>query len=115
MEKERFNEILQSFFKALKQKTLLIIIDSASKYDKAVFSMVAFKKKNDGFNGYEDFAPLLKEIGFKNYRNERSLFVTHCAGRFSLYTLDNIGNELRRMGVTLPKGWYDWIQNQNCI
>lgn len=115
MEKEKFNEMVKAFFKAMKEKTILIIIDSASKNEKAVFSIVSFKQKNSGHYGYTDYSAMLKELGFKNYRGEDSLFVTYCAGRFRLYILDNIGNELRGKGVRLPKGWYDWIQEQNCI
>lgn len=115
MGKERFNELLKELFKAVKEKTLLIIIDSASKYDKAVFSLVSFKEKNSPGSGYTSYAPLLKEIGLKNYRGESELFVTHCAGRFSLYILDNVGILLMVKGVKLPKGWHDQIQSQNCI
>lgn len=115
MEKEKFDEMVKAFFKAVKEKTILIIIDSASKNDKAVFSLVSFKQKNSGSYGYTDYANMLKELGFKNYRGEDSLFVTYCAGRFRLYILDNIGHELRGKGIRLPKGWYDWIQTQNCI
>lgn len=114
MDKELFNEMVQEFFKAVRQKTLLIIIDSSSKNMTAVFSLVSFKKKNDGYYGYKDYAPMLKELGFRQRKNE-SLFSTGCAGRFSLYILDNIGQELRGKGVKLPKGWYNLIQNQNCI
>ena len=115
MEKEKFNKMVKAFFKAMKEKTILIIIDSASKNEKAVFSIVSFQKKHDASYGYMDYAPMLKELGFRSYRGEDSLFVTYCAGRFKLYILDNIGSELRGKGVKLPKGWYDWIQYQNCI
>lgn len=115
MDKEHFNEMLSEFFKAIKEKTLLIVIDSASKYEKAVFSLVSFRKKNSYGYGYNNYAPLLKEIGMKNYGKHEDLFVTHCAGRFSLYILDNIGIELKRYGVKLPKDWHTHIQSQNCI
>ena len=115
MEKERFTELLKELFKAVKEKTLLIIIDSASKYDKAVFSLVSFRKKSTPGYGYTSYAPLLKEIGLKNYRGESELFVTHCSGRFSLFILDNVGILLKGKGVKLPKGWHDQIQSQNCI
>ena len=110
MTTERFNSLVQDFFEALHQKTLLIIIDSASKNEKAVFSLVAFK------NGkYMDFSNMLKELGFKQYRGEDDLFITYCAGRFSLYILDNIGQKLRGEGVELPQDFYDIIQHQQCI
>lgn len=115
MDKEHFNEMLSEFFKAVKENTLLIIIDSASKYEKAVFSLVSFRKKNSPYYGYQDYSPMLKEIGMKNFGRHEDLFVTYCAGRFSLYILDNIGIELRGKGVKLPKWWYDKIQSQNCI
>ncbi len=115
MEKESFDDLVKDFFKALKEKTILIIIDSASKYDKAVFSLVSFKKNNPIENRFESFAPLLKELGFKNCKGEDELFITHCSGRFSLYILDNIGRELKGKGVKLPKTFYDWIQKQECI
>ena len=115
MTEERFNEMVKAFFKALKEKTLLVIVDSASKNEKAVFSIVSFRKKNDGSYGYIDYYPMLKELGFKNYRHECSLFVTYCAGRFSLYILDNIGTELKGHGVRLPRNFYNWIQYQNHI
>lgn len=115
MDKERFNEMVSEFFKAVKENTLLIIIDSASKYEKAVFSLVSFRKKNSPYYGYQDYSPMLKEIGMKNFGRHEDLFVTHCAGRFSLYILDNIGIELKRYGVKLPKDWHTHIQSQNCI
>ena len=111
MEKDKFNELLKEFFKAVKQKKLLIIIDTASKNEKAIFSLVSFSKKN----GYTKYSNLLKEIGMKNYGKEDDLFVTYCSSRFSLFILDKIGNYLRGKGVRLPKGWYEWIQRQNCI
>lgn len=110
MEKEKFNKMVHDFFEALRQKTLLIIIDSASKNEKAVFSLVAFK---DG--KYMDFSYMLKELGFKQYRKEDALFITYCAGRFSLYILDNIGSELRRNGIEPPDDFYSVIQYQDCI
>lgn len=115
MEKERFNKLVSEFFKAVKEKTLLIIIDSASKNEKAVFSLVSFKKKHSHYCGFTRHSNMLSELGFKCYRKEDDLFVTYCAGRFSLYILDNIGNELRGRGVKLPKWWFDAIQCQNCI
>lgn len=113
MEKELFDSFVKDFFKAVKEKTLLIVIDSKSKGYVAVFSLVSFAKKNDGFNGYKCFSPMLRELGFK--QKDDDLFVTGCAGRFSLFILDNIGIELKKRGVKLPKGWHEWIQNQNCI
>ena len=115
MNEEVFKQIVKDFFKAVKEKTLLIIIDSASMNDKAVFSLVSFDKKNDGNYGYKNFSNLLQELGFKNYGRESVLFVTYCAGRFSLYILDNIGQELKRLGVKLPKNYFDMIQCQNVI
>lgn len=115
MNKEHFNEMLSEFFKAVKEKTLMIIIDSSSKYNKAVFSLISFRKKNSYGCGYTNYAPLLKEIGMRNLRKDEDLFVTHCAGRFSLFILDNIGQELKEYGVKLPKDWQNEIQYQNCI
>jgi hypothetical protein len=110
MEQEKFNKLVQNFFEALRQKTLLIVIDTASKNERAVFSLVSFK---DG--RYVNYSPMLRELGFKQYRQEDSLFVTYCAGRFSLYVLDNIGNELRGKCIELPNDFYSVIQYQNCI
>lgn len=114
MDKELFDSFVKDFFKAVKKKTLLIVIDSKSKGFVAVFSLVSFDKKNNGFSGYKCFSPMLRELGFKQ-RNDPDLFATECAGRFSLFILDNIGIELKKRGVKLPKGWNEWIQNQNCI
>lgn len=110
MRTEVFNELVQNFFEALRQKTLLIIIDSASKNEKAVFSLVSFK---DG--KYIDYSKMLKELGFKQYRGEDDLFVTYCAGRFSLFILDNIGSELRGRCIELPDDFYNNIQYQQHI
>ena len=115
MDKERFDALAIEFFKALKEKTLLIIIDSASKNDKAVFSLVSFKHKNDCGGGFLDYSNMLEELGFKHYGNHDDLFITYCAGRFSLFILDNIGSELRRRGIKLPRNYNDWIQYQNRI
>lgn len=114
MTKEFFNSMVKWFFKAVKEKTLLIIIDSSSKNGRAVFSLVSFNKKKNASSGYIDYANMLKELGFKNSKDD-SLFVTYCAGRYSLYILDNIGHALKGKNIRLPKGWYDMIQYQNCI
>jgi len=110
MEKERFDKMVQDFFEALRQKTLLIIIDSASKNERAVFSLVAFK---DG--KIIRFSPMLGELGFKPWRGEYDLFITYCAGRFSLYILDNIGRKLSDKGIELPDDFYGLIQYQQSI
>ncbi len=110
MEKEKFNKMVSAFFEALRKKTLLIIIDTASKNEKAVFSLVSF---NDG--EYVTYSRMLFELGFKNYGRQDDLFVTYCAGRFSLYILDNIGEKLRCKGVELPDDFYSIIQYQHCI
>ena len=110
MTEERFNNLVQDFFEALRQKTLLIIIDSASKNEKAVFSIVSFK---DG--KFIRFSPMLAELGFKGWSKDCEYFITYCAGRFSLFILDNIGSELRGKGIELPDDFYDIIQYQQCI
>ena len=103
-------EMAKSFFQAVKEHTLLIIIDSKSKADKAVFQLVCFDKEN---KIYRSFYGMLDELGFKYTKDNR--FITHCAGRHSLFILDNIGHELRGKGVKLPEWWYKEIQNQNVI
>ena len=115
MNDERFKELVKSFFKAIKEKTLLIIIDTSSKGYTARFSLVSFKKKNSYNYGYEEYSGMLKEIGFKKYGKYDEVFVTECAGRFSLYILSNIGDALRQHGVRLPKDYYNLINYQNCI
>jgi len=110
MTDEKFKELTKKFFQALKKKTLLIIIDSASKNEKAIFSLVSFSGgKLVNYSGW------LKELGFKQYRKEDVLFVTYCAGRLSLFILDNIGNELRGRGVRLSRSFYNDIQHQQII
>lgn len=58
---------------------------------------------------------MLMELGFKQWRKQSNLFVTYCAGSFSLYILDNIGNALKGKGVELPTDFYNLIQYQHCI
>lgn len=115
MDTEKFNSLVSDFFTALREKTLLVIIDTASKNEKAVFSLVSFREKNNYGYGYKNYACMLKKLGFKNYGKNKSLFVNYCAGRYSLYILDDIGSALRGKGVELPKDYYNWIQYQNCI
>jgi hypothetical protein len=110
MNEEIFKEHVGTFFKAVKEHTLLIVIDSKSKEDKAVFQLVYFDKEN---KIYRSFYGMLDELGFKHTKDNR--FITHCAGRYSLFILDNIGQELKKKGVNLPEWWYKEIQNQNVI
>lgn len=110
MNQENFNKMVQDFFEALRRKTLLIIIDSASKNEKAVFTIVSF---SDG--KYIRYSPMLAELGFKECRKDVEYFITYCAGRFSLYILDNIGGRLRGRGVELPDDFYNLIQYQHHI
>lgn len=106
-----FKEKTKEFFTAVKEHTLLIIIDSKSKGSKAVFSLVYYDTKT---RNYYMFSWMLRELGFKQSTDD-DLFITHCAGRYSLFILDNIGIELRKRGVELPEWWYKEIQNQNSI
>lgn len=103
-------EMAESFFQAVKEHTLLIIIDSKSKGSKAVFSLVYFDNEKKVFYS---LSGMLAELGFKVNKDWK--FVTHCAGRYSLFILDNIGIELGNHGVELPKWWNKEIQNQNVI
>jgi len=110
MQQENFNKMVAAFFEALRKKTLLVIIDTASKNEKAVFSLVSM----DG-GEMQRFSPMLMHLGFKQYRKQDDLYVTYCAGRFSLYILDNIGTALKGKGVELPNDFYNLIQYQHCI
>lgn len=106
-----FKKKIKEFFTAVKRHTLLIIIDSKSKGSKAVFSLVYYDTQN---KNYYTFSWMLRELGFKQSTDD-DLFITHCAGRYSLFILDNIGIELKKRGVELPEWWNKEIQNQNSI
>ena len=106
--KEQFNELIL----AMREKTALLIVDSTSKGDKCVFSLVYYDKERKCYNA---FSPLLKNLGFRQSKVDYSLFITHCAGRFSLYVFDNIGIELKQHVFELPNDWFDIIQSQNAI
>ena len=106
-----FKKQVECFFQAVKEHTLLIIIDSKSKGSKAVFSLVYYDTKT---RYYYTFSYMLRELGFRQSTDD-DLFITHCAGRYSLFILDNIGIELRGKGVELPEWWDKEIQNQNSI
>lgn len=106
-----FKEQVECFFQAVKEHTLLIIIDSKSKGSKAVFSLVYYDTKT---RNYYTFSWMLRELGFRQSTDD-DLFITHCAGRYSLFILDNIGIELKKRGVELPEWWDEEIQNQNVI
>ena len=110
MNEEIFKEQVDRFFQAVKEHTLLIIIDSKSKGSKAVFSLAYFDNEKKEFYS---LTAMLAELGFKI--NNDWKFVTHCAGRYSLFILDNIGGELRNRGVELPEWWDKEIQNQYSI
>lgn len=105
-----FKEQVEFFFQAVKEHTLLIIIDSKSKGSKAVFSLAYFDNEKKEFHS---LSRMLAELSFKINNDWR--FVTHCAGRYSLFILDNIGQELKRKGIELPEWWDMEIQNQNVI
>lgn len=104
--------LLKKFLSAVRTEKLLIIIDSASKGYNAVFSIVSYDAKR---KEYQDYHPLLRELGFKNYHGERSLFKTECAGKFRVYIMDDIGTELRIKGVRLPKWWHVKFDRQQAI
>lgn len=110
MQQEQFIKMVADFFEALRKKTLLIIIDTASKNEKAVFSLVSMTDGN-----MTRFSPMLSELGFKQYGKQNDLYVTYCDGLFSLFILDNIGSALKGKGVELPTDFYKSIQYQHCI
>lgn len=105
---DQFNELV----KALREKTALLIVDSKSKYEKCVFSLGYFDVERKTFN---TFSYLLKKIGFRQSKSDVNLFTTYCAGRFNLWVFENIGQELRGAGFTLPNDWNEIIYNQNSI
>ena len=111
MDEMFFKEQVECFFQTVKEHTLLVIIDSKSKGSKAGFSLVYYdtKKRN-----YYTFSWMLRELGFRQSTDD-DLFITHCAGRYSLFILDNIGIELKKRDVELPEWWDKEIQNQNAI
>ena len=111
MDEMFFKEQVDRFFQAVKEHTLLIIIDSKSKGSKAVFSLVYYDTST---RNYYTFSWMLRELGFRQ-STDNDLFITHCAGRYSLFILDNIGIELRGKGVELPEWWDKEIQNQYSI
>ena len=106
--KDQFSELV----KAMRNKTALLIVDSSSKGDSCVFSLIYFDTE---FKKYYSFTPLLRNIGIRQSKRDVDLFITHCAGRFSLYVWDNIGIELKKHGFELPDDWNHLIQNQNAI
>lgn len=108
---DRFRVTVENFFNAVKEHTLLIIIDSKSKGNKAVFSLVYYSTIA---RYYYTLSYLLRELGFRQSTDD-DLFITYCAGRYSLFILDNIGIELKNRGVELPEWWDKEIQNQNVI
>ena len=113
-----FRVYVDEFFQALREHTLLIIIDSASKNGKAVFSLVSYVvEQTPGCvgNKYIYYSEMLQELGFKNYGKHENLFVNYCAGRYSLYILDDIGHALRGKGIELPKDYFQLIQYQSVI
>lgn len=105
---DQFNDLV----KAMRERTALLIVDSASKESTCIFSLVYF---NAEFKKYYPFTPLLRNIGFRQSKRDVDLFITHCAGRFSFYAWDNIGIELKKNGFELPDDWNSLIQNQNAI
>lgn len=111
MDEMFFKEQVECFFQAVKEHTLLIIIDSKSIGSKAVFSLVYYNTKA---RYYYTFSWMLRELRFRQSTKD-DLFITHCAGRYSLFILDNIGQELKGKGVELPEWWDNEIQNQNSI
>ena len=111
MDEMFFKEQVERFFQAVKDHTLLIIIDSKSIGSKAVFSLVYYDTKN---KNYYTFSWMLRNLGFRQSTDDE-LFITHCAGRYSLFILDNIGQELKGKGIEMPGWWNNEIQYQNVI
>lgn len=105
---------VQKYYKALREHTLIIGLDSSSKGSRAVFSLCFYNTKEHRLN---HFSRMLDRLGFKQRKNARYYgdFVTHCAGRFSLFILDNIGGALRAAGFELPNDYHDLIQYQEVI
>lgn len=106
--KDQFDELVKS----MRNKTALLIIDSSSKAEKCVFSLIYFDPE---LKKYYAFSPLLKGIGIRQSRKDVDLFITYCAGRYALYVWDNIESALRKYGFELPDDWHVLIQNQNAI
>ena len=106
--KDQFTELV----KAMRNKTALLIVDSSSKAEKCVFSLVYFDAEN---KKYYAFSPLLRAIGIRQSRKDVDLFITYCAGRFCFYVWDNIGIELKNHGFELPDDWHELTQSQNAI
>lgn len=112
-----YSDILKdvaNYIKALREHTLIIAIDSLSKNSKAVFSLAYYDVDE---HRLVHFARMLSRLGFKQRKGGKYYgdFITHCAGRFSLFILDNIGQELSRIGFELPNDYPHLIQYQEVI
>lgn len=92
MEEKIFNSWVESYLSALRENRLLVIIDSSSKGDKAQFRLVAYQP--GCIYSFRDFAPFLLELGFKQSKSRENQFICHCAGRWSYFILDRIGELL---------------------
>lgn len=62
---------------------------------------------------YVMYDALLEYLGFHRY--DDGSFRTYCAGRISLYVMDNILSELRQYGFEILDGFFDVIQHTQSI
>lgn len=93
MEEKLFNSCVDFYLSALREHRLLVIIDSSSKGDKAQFRLVAYRPDNGIFYSC---APFLLELGFKPSKRHSEQFICYCAGRYSFFILDRIGELLSK-------------------
>lgn len=103
MEKRTFDSWVETFLNALREKRLLVIIDSSSKAEKAQFRIVLFDPDNGFFFSCASF---LRELGFKQSKLREGQFICYCAGRYSFYILDRIGELLSERVENFDKSEY---------
>lgn len=105
---EQYNE----YISALREKRILLVVDSKSKAEKCVFSLVHYDLQN---KRYYDFSNLLSAIGMKQDKTWDDLFIAYCSGRYALYVFYVIGQHLKSFGFNLPDDYWDIIQSQSAI
>lgn len=111
-----FNKCAQRFIQSAIKKEILFAIDSRSKCETVRFSCISYNHEYalNGETPYMDYRSFLEELGVKV--DNHGLLVHKCAGRYSLFIMEDIGIRLCNRGFSLPDNWTsEIIGNQNTL
>ena len=106
MDKENLQAIFDYFCDNLRRKHVIFVTDSKSHDYVAYFKLIYYDETH-----VYSWAYLLIGLGFKKMKNHCDIYISHCMGRYSYCTMQNIFNLAKKKGLIMPDDYESIMGN----